>query len=268
MLAGCGGGGGSSSGGSGSTSGKPALGAISYWALSNQYDQLPSGALTVVNPSNGIMSGQTLNLSPDVPLYATIVTKAAARNVSMLGYVPTGYFKHACDIDTRCQTWTRIEAQVQAYFRNLPGVTGIFFDETSMSPWNCSAFVAEFQQLRNIVHKYKAQARIAFNVADPTPCVVDAVAAGEILVQFEDTAAVYLNQAAALDAGTAAARAKGVVSWHLIFAATTVADLNSVYTQAVSSRADLFYATDVATSTGLWNTLPAYWTQQLALLGY
>lgn len=267
LLAGCGGGSGGSAGG-GSPSGKPGLGAISYWALTNQYDQLPSGALTVVNPSNGMLSGQTLDLSPDVPLYATIVTKAAARNVSMLGYVPTGYFNHACDINGRCQTWTRIEAQVQAYFQSLPGVAGIFFDETSMSPWNCSAFVAEFQQMRNIVHKYNAQAKIAFNVADPTPCVVDAVAAGEILVQFEDTAAVYLNRAAALDAGTAAARAKGVASWHLIFAASTAADLNSVFTQAATVRADLFYATDIAANAGLWNTLPAYWTQELALLGY
>lgn len=265
LAAGCGGGGTTVSTGAGS---KPALGVVSYWALSNQYDQLPAGALALVNPSNGIFTGQTLNLSPDVPAYATIVSNAAARKVRMLGYVPTGYFNHACDIAMQCQTWTRIEAQVQAYFQNLPGVTGIFFDETSMSPWNCAAFVAEFQQLRSIVHKYNAQAQIAFNVADPTPCVVDAVATGEILVQFESRAATYLSQAAAIDAGVAAAQARGVVSWHLVFAAPTATDLDAVLARARNSRVDMLYVTDRTSAATLWNGLPAYWARELTLMGY
>lgn len=271
MLAGCGGGDGGGAGGSSGTAGNvastsPKVGAISYWALnSGLYDQLPAGAIALVNPSSGMFTGQTTVLTPDTAGFVPIVANAAARNVSMLGYVPTGYFKHGCNVAAQCQTWARIEAQVQAYFQNLPRVTGIFFDETSMSPWNCGAFVAEFKQLRDIVHKYRPQAKIAFNVADATPCVVDAVAADEILVQFESSAAAYLSQAASLDAGVTAARAKGVVSWHLVYAA---ADIDSVHARAAASGVDLFYATDKAAGRNEWNTMPVYWQRELALMGY
>jgi hypothetical protein len=260
-LAGCGGGGGAGN----TSSSSPKVGAVSYWALTSYYDQLPSGALALINPSDGIFTGQTQTVTPDAAAFAAIVANAATRNVSMLGYVPTGYFNHSCDIAAQCQTWARIEAQVQAYFQQLPAVAGIFFDETSVTPWDCNAFVAEFQQLRTIVNKYRSGARIAFNVADPTPCVVDAVAAGEILVQFEGKPANYLSRAAALDSGTAAARAKGVLSWHLVLAA---ADIDSVHARAAASRVDYFYATDKAAGTNEWNTLPTYWARELALMGY
>jgi hypothetical protein len=270
-LTGCGGGGGSKSGGAAPIAGStPKIGAISYWSLTTPlYDQLPSGAVAVVNPYNGIFAGQTTTLTTDTASYAAIVTNATARNVVMLGYVPTGYFNHACTVSTsQCQTWARIEAQVQAYFQNMPGVAGIFFDETSMSPWNCGNFVAEFQQLRAIVHKYNAQARIAFNVAGYDPCVVDAVSAGEILVQYESDAARYLSQASAIDAGVAAAQAKGVIPWHLVFATATTADLDSVYAQAAAGHVSLFYATDKSSGSNVWNSLPVYWQHELALLGY
>lgn len=243
----------------------PRMGAISYWALNAAaYDQLPAGALAVVNPSNGIFSGQTTTLTTDVASYAAIVSSVAARNVSMLGYVPTGYFDHTCNVATQCQTLARIEAQVQAYFQNMPGLGGIFFDEVSVSPWNCAVFPAEYQRLRDIVHKYNAQAKIAFNTAVPETCVMDAANAGEIVVLFESTQSSYQSGASQVAAATAAARAKGVASWHLVFGAT---DLNSAYAQANAAHANWLYVTDVSGG-NIWNSLPGFWAQELALTGY
>ena len=246
----------------------PKLGAISYWSVSTLYDQLPSGAIAVVNPSNGIFTGQTTTLTPDVASYAAIVSTAATRNVAMLGYVPTGYFSHACNIATQCQTWARIDAQVQAYFQNMSGLAGIFFDEASPTTWNCAAFVAEYQRLRDIVHLYNAHAKVAFNAAVPDTCVVDATAAGEIAVLFEGGLASYQNQATIVAAATASAVGKGVVSWHLVHSAATGSDLASAFAQASASKVTLFYATDKTPGANVWNSLPTYWQQELGLMGY
>lgn len=243
----------------------PRIGAISYWALNTaSYDQLPSGALGVVNPSNGIFSGQTTTLVTDAASYAAIVSSASSRGVNMLGYVPTGYFNHTCNISTQCQTLVRIEAQVQAYFQNMPGLGGIFFDEVSPAVWSCSGFAAEYQQLRAIVRRYSAQATIAFNAAVPETCVVDAASAGEIVVLFESSFASYQSNAAAIATATAAARVRGVASWLLVYGA---ADLNAAYAQADAAHANWFYATDLSGG-NLWNALPGYWVQELALLAY
>jgi len=80
---------------------QPDIGVISYWGTNAaQYDQLPEGATALVNPDNGIFvsSGQTKILVPDLTQYKAIVKKAADRDVAMLGYVPTGYFNHTCDV--------------------------------------------------------------------------------------------------------------------------------------------------------------------------
>jgi hypothetical protein len=267
LLASCGGGGSAVSHGN-SPVVIPRLGAISYWSSANLYDQLPSGAIAVVNPSNGIFTGQTTTLASDVASYATIVSNAAARNVAMLGYVPTGYFSHGCNVATQCQTLTRIDAQVQAYFQNMPGLNGIFFDEASPKTWNCSAFIAEYQQLRDIVHLYNPQAKIAFNAAVPDICVVNSTAAGEIAVLFESDQASYQSQASAITIATAAALAKGVIPWHLIHSVSASIDLATVLSQASASKVGLFYATDKLPGQNIWNSLPTYWSQELSLMGY
>ena len=246
----------------------PRLGAISYWATASLYDQLPSGAIAVVNPSNGIFSGQTTTLVSDVASYAGIVSNAAARNVAMLGYVPTGYFAHGCNVATQCQTLARIDAQVQAYFQNMPGLAGIFFDEASPKVWSCSAFVAEYQQLRDIVHLHNPQARIAFNAAVPDACVVSGAAAGEIAVLFESDQASYQSQATAIASATAAALAKGVVPWHLVYSVGNSTELGAVFAQATANKVSLFYATDKMSGQNIWNSLPGYWQQELSLMGY
>ena len=269
LLTSCGGGGsGKSVGPVAVASKKLQMGAISYWSTSSLYDQLPSGSIAVVNPSNGILTGQTSTVTPDVGSYASIVTAAAARNVSMLGYVPTGYFDHTCNIAGQCQTLARINAQVQAYFQNMPNLAGIFFDEASPKVWTCSTYLAEYQQLRAMVQLYSPQAKVAFNAGFPDTCTVDATAAGEILALFEGDLATYASQAGLINTANAAAVAKGVIPWHLVYSVSNTTDLATVLFQAASSKTTLVYATDLPAGSTTWGALPTYWTQELSLLGY
>ncbi|WP_292933312.1 spherulation-specific family 4 protein [Noviherbaspirillum sp.] len=249
------------------------IGVISYWGTNQAlYDQLPEGSVALVNPDNGIFvsAGQTKTLVPNLSDYKTIVRKAARRDIAMLGYVPTGYFNHTCDAIGQCQTWERIEAQVQAYFTNMPRLEGIFFDEAAPAAWDCNAFPAEYQRLRDIVYKYKDDATIAFNAGVPDNCAVAGAEAGDILVLFESDQNAYAAQAQNIQVSTTTALNKGVTTWHLIHSVKTVDGLNAVFAQAKATNVDLFYATDIGgnwqAGENTWGSLPSYWQQEVALL--
>jgi len=253
------------------TTASPSIGVISYWGTAAAlYDQLPSGSLAVINPQSGIFTGQTEQLVPDVTTYAAIVATASARNVTMLGYVPTGYFAHGCNVAGQCQTWTRIEAQIKAYFENMPGLSGIFFDEASPASWSCTAFTAEYKKLRDLVHLYNSQAKIAFNAAVPDTCVVSGTETGEIAVLFESDQTAYLSQVQAIQTATTSALAKGVIPWHLVHSVKTTGDLSTIIAQARASNVVLFYATDIGgnwqAGENTWGSLPVYWQQEVMAL--
>jgi hypothetical protein len=250
----------------------PQLVAVSYWGTTPLYDQLPSNTIAIINPSSGILNANALTVVSDVSAYATIVAAAVVRKISMLGYVSTGYFSHTCDVLGKCQTWSRIDAQVRAYFQYMPSLAGIFFDEAAPVSWSCSAFLAEYQQLRDIVHAHSPQAKIAFNAAIPDNCVVAAALAGEMLVLFDGDLATYAAQASMIESATTAALTKGVIPWHLVYSVATETDLGKTYTQAKSAKATYFYATDMGgnwqAGQNTWGSLPQYWQQELTMLGY
>jgi hypothetical protein len=246
-------------------------GVISYWGTNaSDYDQLPAGALALINPDNGIFVSATQGTQlPVLSGFQSIVNKAAGRGVDMLGYVPTGYFNHGCNQNGVCQSWTRIDAQVQAYFANFPALSGIFFDEVSPSVWSCAAFPAEYQQLRAIVAKYKPGATIAFNAGIPDNCAVAAVNAGEVVVLFENDLASYTAQAQNVTVSTQAALAKGAIPWHLIHTVKTAADMRLAAAQAKASGVTYFYSTDIGgnwqAGDNTWGSLPAYWSDEMSL---
>jgi hypothetical protein len=188
----------------------------------------------------------------------------------MLAYIPTGYFSHTCNVEGQCQTWTRIEAQVQAYFQYMPQLAGVFFDEAAPSQWDCNAFAAEYKKLRDIVHKYNSQAKIAFNAGVPDNCVVNGAVEGEIVVLFESDQASFVSEAQNIKASTATALSKGIIPWNLVYSVKTVADLNSIFAVAKSNGVALFYATDIGgnwqAGENTWGSLPPYWTQEVNLM--
>jgi Spherulation-specific family 4 len=250
----------------------PQVGVISYWGTDMAlYDQIPEDAVALINPDNGIFvsSGQTQTLVPNLKAFQDIVTRQAQRDVRMLGYVPTGYFNHGCDVSGRCQTLTRIEAQIRAYFDAMPDLEGIFFDEATPGPWDCSAFAAEYQTLRDLVRKIEPRALIAFNAGVPDNCAVAGAKAGDILVLFENSLAEYTAQSVSVRASTLAALQKGVIPWHLIHSVPTATDVNTVFAQAQAAGTQFLYATSIGgnwqAGDNTWGSLPPYWPQELAL---
>jgi hypothetical protein len=249
------------------------IGVISYWGTdASLYAQLPSNSVAVINPDSGIFvaTGQTTTLVPDLASWRDIVNSNASRGVKLLGYVPTGYFKHGCNAAGQCQTWARIEAQVAAYFAQLPSLTGIFFDEAAPSTWSCSAFVTEYQQLRALVAKYRAGAQIAFNAGVPDTCVVNGALAGETVVLFESSSADYTAQATQIATATAAARSKGVSTWHLVHSVTTQSAMSGIVSQAKQQQVSLAYVTNIGgnwqAGENTWGSLPTYWASEVDLL--
>lgn len=248
-------------------------GVISYWGeTSADYDKLPTSAVAVINPDNGVFvsAGQTTTLAGNLPGFKAIVTKTSARGVTLLGYVPTGYFDHACNTLGVCQTTVRIDAQVKAYFEQFPEIKGIFFDETTPAVWDCAAFPAEYQMLRDIVAKYKPSAKIAFNAGVPDNCAVDGTKSGEILVLFENDFTSYTSQATNVSVSTQAALIKGIVPWHLVHTVKTSADMKAALAQAETFGASYFYSTDIGgnwqAGENTWGSLPSYWAEEISLL--
>lgn len=249
------------------------VGVISYWGTDTAlYDQLPAGSLAVINPDSGVFvaTGQTTTLVPELLTWRTLVDRTASRGVNLLGYVPTGYFNHTCNIPGECQTWSRIEAQIAAYFAQLPSIKGIFFDEAAPTTWNCSAFVTEYQQLRALVTKYRPGAQIAFNAGVPDNCVVSGALAGETVVLFESSTTDYTAQATQIRAATAAARTKGVQAWHLVHTVPTQSAMSTILSTARQMQVNYVYATNIGgnwqAGENTWGSLPIYWASEVQLL--
>ncbi|CAM4973740.1 unnamed protein product, partial [Rotaria socialis] len=254
--------------GKGSGARLPEIGVISYWDL-ELYNKLPPKSLALINPDNGIFTGQTRNLATNLNAYKDIVAEASKKQVRLLGYVPTGYFNHKCNIRTKCQTLGRIDAQVKAYFLHFPKLSGIFFDETSLDPWDCSAFTGEYKSLRSIVRKYNSKATIAFNVAVPDRCTIVGLKRGEIIVVFENSFGNYTKEAAAIRNFTEAAHNVGAIVWCLIHSVSDIRSLQSTINTASNMNIDLFYATDIEGNLKpniTWNSPPTYWDTQVELL--
>lgn len=251
----------------------PAPGVISYWgADAALYEQLPAGSVAVVNPDSGVFisAGQTQNLVPEQSTWRAITDSTRARGVELLGYVPTGYFNHTCNRLGGCQTWTRIEAQVAAYFTALPNLNGIFFDEVAPAKWNCAAFATEYQQLRAIVQRYRPGASLVFNAGVADPCVLGGLVSGDAVVLFEGTGATYASSATAIRTVTTQARQRGIKTWHLIHSVSTSTGMDSTLARARQALVDRVYVTDVGgnwlTGDNTWGAPPGYWALQVRSL--
>ncbi|ESQ91045.1 hypothetical protein ABAC460_07380 [Asticcacaulis sp. AC460] len=249
------------------------LGVVSYWGpKAAPYEDIPAGAIALINPDSGIFTAwrQTREATPKTASYRRIAGDGAKRGVDMLGYVPTGYFNHDCDVHGECQTWDRIERQVETYFRAMPGLKGIFFDEAAPSAWDCAAFTPEYERLREIVVKYRPDTLIAFNPGLPSPCAIDAAKAGEVVVTFEQDMTAYAAQSDEIHANAQAATAKGVKTWHMIHTVRDAADMPGVVAAARAHGADYVYVTNIGgdwqKGENTWGSPPAFWSELVSEL--
>ena len=156
------------------------------------------------------MTGDEAKAVDGLDVYGDVFRHAKKHDISLYGYLPTGYFRHDCNQIGKCQTWARVEAQVKTYFARLPDLKGIFFDETAPADYTCDAFAAEYEKLRTIVAKYRPGAKIIFNVGMPDTCAVNAAKPGEMVVLFENDGGHYIQDYAKIKAATRLAAGRGV----------------------------------------------------------
>ncbi|MGN6423548.1 MAG: spherulation-specific family 4 protein [Asticcacaulis sp.] len=250
----------------------PKLAVVSYWGQRiENFERIPDHAIALINPNSGILASDSITAPVDnLGIYKSVFRHAQKHDLRLYGYVPTGYFNHACVEEGKCQTWERIEAQVKTYFNTMPGLTGIFFDETAPADYSCDAYAAEYQKLRDLVAKYRPSGKIIFNVGMPDVCAVKAVKSGEMIVLFENDGAHYVNDYAKIKAATDLAHQNGVQVWHIVNNVPTRALFNTALKAADIYAPDYFYVIDVS---GDWQAgfdtygdLPSYWKSEVKAL--
>lgn len=238
------------------------IGYISYWGDNiAKYDSILEGSIAVINPSDGILVSQGQKFKPvqNIQAFKFIVQKLHSRNVKVLGYVPTGYFNHECSIIGKCQEWARIRKQVEVYYREIPTIDGIFFDEAAPSKWDCGAFPNEYESLRTIVNSNAKNAIIAYNAGVADNCVVSGLIKDEIGVLFEAGPKEYLNQKDNLIASSNAAHEKGAKVWHLVHSLSEPALLNKILNITLIYGADYFYSSPIG---GDWQNGQNTWASE------
>lgn len=250
---------------------KPKLAVVSYWGgRVENFSRIPDHSLALINPNSGILvTGDETKPVDGLDVYGDVFRRAQKHDLALYGYVPTGYFRHDCNIAGKCQTWTRVENQVKTYFARMPGLKGIFFDETAPADYSCEAFAAEYARLRTIVARYRPDAKIIFNVGMPDTCAVDAAQAGEMVVLFENDGGHYVGDYAKIEAATKLAAGRGVKTWHIVNNIPPN-QLDAVLHAADIYAPDYFYVVDVS---GDWQAgfdtygdLPVYWKAEVKAL--
>lgn len=291
------------------------IGIISYWDVppswpapaspgapvscdplkSTPWERVPANSLVVINPESGILERVEDKAQPtkqyaggpvkDLGAWVNLARCLRERGVDVLGYVPTGYFdRRPCEKDKKtgwfkCQTEPDIRLQVKTYYDNIPGLSGIFFDETSrktdLPPGKLdkkaleAAYTAEYALLRSI----NLQGRVSvFNVGTPSSEAVGAAEALDHLVLYESAPKGYDDDSATITALSRQARNKDVVVWHLLHSVgkgkkdKEAAQQMGEYVRKMAERcADYGYVTDIGAGKNepTWNKLPRYWDAEL-----
>ncbi len=250
---------------------KPKLAVVSYWGgRVENFARIPDHSLALINPNSGILvTGDEVRAVDGLDVYGDVLRRAKKHDIALYGYVPTGYFRHDCNEAGKCQTWTRVEAQVKSYFQRMPDLKGIFFDETAPADYSCEAFAAEYDKLRTLVARYRPDAKIIFNVGMPDTCAVDAAKPGEMVVLFENDGGHYVGDYAKIQAATRLAKSKGVLTWHIINNIPPN-QLDAVLRAGDIYAPDYLYVVDVS---GDWQAgfdtygdLPSYWKAEVKAL--
>jgi len=250
---------------------KPQLAVVSYWGQRTEnFERIPDHTVALINPSSGILAKGAIDTPVDnLGVYKDVLRRAKKHDIRLYGYVPTGYFRHDCNTDGKCQTWARIEAQVKTYFERMPDLKGIFFDETAPADYDCALFNAEYEKLRALVAKYRSGGKIIFNVGMPDTCAVNATSPGEMIVLFENDGQHYVNDYKQIKAAADQAEARGTQVWHIINN-IPANQLDAVLSAANVYAPDYLYVIDVS---GDWQAgfdtygdLPAYWKAEVKAL--
>lgn len=192
----------------------------------------------IMNPKSG--PGEV----PDAG-YQSAVVELKHAGGRVLGYVATGYA-------------TRDPAEVLAevaQYRTFYGVDGVFLDEMANSPDKLAYYTSLYDQIKATDGSLQV-------VANPgLPTSSDFLRAADVLVTYEDAQ----GYATATQPDWAASQPPSR-SANLIYGAGDADTMAQYMALAARRNVGYIYVTDAAGSNP-WDTLPAYWQQELATVG-
>ena len=222
------------------TAGAERVAVPSYFYPGPLWTELEGGAptvgLAIINPNSG--PGPTAD-----PNYAAQVTHTRAAGITVIAYVYTSYGARSA---------AAVEADIDAYYAQYPDLDGIFIDEVSS---DCR--LIPYYSALDVYVKAKGGAGVTvLNPGNPVPeCHATA---GDILLTFEGSYATYLGfTPSGWETGYADTK-----FWHLVYDATA-AEMPNAVALATSRHAGWVYVTDDRLPNP-WDTLPPYWTSELA----
>ena len=189
----------------------------------------------IANPNNG--PGTALNGD-----YAIAIARAQAAGVRVMGYVYTSYGQRSA---------TAVKTDI-ARWKQFYGVNDIFLDETSDSTLQ----LAFYQDLANTVHTTSG-AKVMLNPGVNVPSGYAPI--GDIINMFEGTPSAYNSY---IPPSWTANYPKSKVA-HLIYGASSASSMTSALALSASRGAGYVYITN-DTLPNPWDTLPSYWTNEVA----
>jgi len=202
------------------------------------------------------------------PTWTSVIQREHATGTKVLGYVDTGYFG-TTGLRTRLGStseadWTsQIEQDVSAWFAFYgPGIDGIFFDEGqgACGPTSGSnAWVDLYGRINAYVKADHPGAMTAINAGRAVPRCYENTE--DVLVTFEGSYDTYVNHYIPLSWSPA----DPSKIWHLIYDASTEADMEKAISLSKSRKAGNVYVTnDVQPNP--YGTLPSlsYWADEEA----
>lgn len=247
---------------------------IGYWsATSTNWDSVPDDSVVVINPSSGILKENTLDVVGNTVEWTNLVEKLKDpnqhKNVKVLGYVPTGYFRHLqkCAItpgkNPHCQEWARIQLQVDTYYDKVrrqgqpSKLDGIFYDETAPKNGMTTSFEKEYEDIRKT---NKPGRTTVFNIGAANSKALAATLKDEHIVLYESTPGGYGNNPDLITL-TKDASDRGVIVWHLLYDVGNKKEMCSYVKLMADRKARYGYVTNFGVNDA-WNKRPKYWDEE------
>ena len=195
----------------------------------------------IINPDNG-------PAGPPNSDFLHGMSDLQKAGVRMVGYVPTGYGK------TPVAT---VEANVDLYANDYPGVTGIFLDEASTDPSTLTYYTTLYNYI-------KAKSNLTLVITNPGTNIPESFVSAPTC----DTAVIY-EDTTGWPAYTPDSYVANDTPQHfaaLILDIPTAAQMQADIALAVQRNVGYVYVTD-RTTPNPYNLLPSYWTQEVNDIG-
>ncbi|MBY8886344.1 spherulation-specific family 4 protein [Streptomyces sp. PTM05] len=243
-------------------------------------DKAGSGAVAIVNESNGpgLDSSGTGDATQPDPAMAARIKAAHAAGLKVLGYVDTGWFgqndehRQTRTGSTSESAWTtQAEGDIDAWYKlyGSDGVDGIFFDDAWGDDCSYESLYATLAQYARTAAANGSYAK-AWTVDNPgsdvDPCYLNDSGSADTFVDYEGAYDGDGGNNTPYDQWTPTSAEQGAAPgrfWNLVYNVPS-SQMSSVVARSKSDNAGYVYATDLDLPNP-WLTTASYMPQEEAL---